>query len=82
MDARQGTTLFSAVCAFIGTLVVIQLWLVAASLEALFSDETAVLFPAALASFALFLINGRLFFLVIHFDRRLRKATQHDGGQT
>ena len=82
MEARQGTTLFSAVCAFIGTLLVIQLWLVAASLEALYSNETAVLLPAMLASFSLFLINGRLFFLVIDFDRRLRKATRRDGAQT
>jgi hypothetical protein len=82
MDARQGTTLLSAVCAFIGTLVVIQLWLVAASLEALYSNDTAGLVPALVASFALFLINGRLFLMVIDFDRRLRKGAEHDGGRT
>jgi hypothetical protein len=82
MDARQGTTLISAVCAFIGTLLVIQLWLVTASLEALYSDETAVLVPALVASLVLFLINGRLFWMVNDFDRRLRRGAQHDGGRT
>jgi hypothetical protein len=60
MDVRQGTTLLTAVGAFIGTLVVIQLWLVAASLEALYSNETSVLVPAAVASLVLFLVNLRL----------------------
>lgn len=60
MHARQGITLLSAICAFIGTLVIIQLWLVAASLEALYSDESSVLLPATLASAALFLVNLRL----------------------
>ena len=61
MHVRHGMRLYTGLCAFIGTLVVIQLWLVAASLEALYSNETSVLGPAALASAVLFLFNLRLF---------------------
>ena len=57
MHVRQGIKLLTAISAFIGTLVVIQLWLVAASLEALYSDDTAVLVPATVASAVLFLVN-------------------------
>lgn len=81
MEARQGTTVFGAVCAFIATLVMIQLWLVTASLEALYSDETAVLLPATVASAVLFLINGKLFLLVRDFDRKLRQGAEENGGQ-
>lgn len=60
MRVRQGLRLLTAISAFIATLVVIQLWLVAASLEALYSDEVSVLVPAAVASAVLFLVNLRL----------------------
>lgn len=60
MHVEQRIKLLTAVGAFIATVVVIQLWLVAASLEALFSDETSVLIPSTIASLALFLVNLRL----------------------
>ena len=73
MRASQGLTLLTALCAFIGTLVIIQLWLVAASLEALYSDETRVLLPATLASAALFVINVVLLLHARSFDRKMRE---------
>jgi Sec-independent protein secretion pathway component TatC len=78
MVARQGVTLVTAICAFIGTLVIIQLWLVAASLEALYSDETQVLIPATVASAVLFVINGVLLLHVRNFDRKMRPAPRED----
>ena len=57
MHVRQGIKLLTAISAFIATIVVIQLWLVAASLEALYSNDTAVLVPATVASAVLFLVN-------------------------
>lgn len=69
---REGITLFTALSALIATLVIIQLWLVAASLDALLSDEVKVLGPAAAASLALFLINGGLVLYVLNFDRKVR----------
>lgn len=77
MRARQGKTLVGALCAFIGTLVVIQLWLVSAALEAFYGNEPGVLWPATLASVALFAINAAIYRLVRGFDQRLRA---YEGG--
>ena len=74
METRQqGSTLFSAVLVLIATLVVIQLWLVAAALEALLARQIAVLVPTALASGVLFIVSGGLLWYVVSFDDRLRR---------
>jgi hypothetical protein len=74
METRQqGSTLFSAVLVLIATLVVIQLWLVSAAVEALLAHERGVLVPTALASVALFVLSAGLLWYVIAFDRRLRE---------
>ena len=70
MHVRQGIKLLTAISGFIGTLLVIQLWLVAASFEALYSDDTAVFLPAAVASAALFLVN----LLLLVWGRGLRAS--------
>ena len=55
METRQqGSTLFSAVLVLIALLVVIQLWLLAAAVDALLARETSVLLPTAGASGVLF----------------------------
>jgi hypothetical protein len=76
---RQGTTLFTAICVLIGTLVVIQLWLVSAALDALLGEQTGILIPAALASLALFALNGGLLLYVVRFDQRLRNTGSSNG---
>ena len=73
MLSEQGSTLLSGINAIICTLVVIQLWLVSASLEALFSYETSVLAPATIASFVLFAFNGLLLMHALRFDRIRRQ---------
>ena len=74
METRQqGSTLFSAVLVLIALLVVIQLWLVAAALDALFARELAVLVPTAIASGMLFVLSGGLLWYVVSFDKRLRQ---------
>lgn len=67
---QQGLSLLTAICLFIGVLLVIQLWLVAAALDAYLSRETGVLVPATVASLVLFLVNGALVLYVQDFDRR------------
>ena len=75
METRQqGSTLFSAVLVLIATLVVIQLWLVAAALDALLARQLAVLVPTAIASIVLFLLSGGLLWSVVSFDTRLRQG--------
>ena len=73
METRQqGSTLFSAVLVLIAILVVIQLWLVAAAVDALLSRQMAVLVPTAIASSVLFALSGGLLWYVVSFDARLR----------
>jgi hypothetical protein len=75
---RQGATLFLAIVVLIATLVIIQLWLVAAAVEALLAHEATILWPAAIASIVLFAVNGGLLLYVLAFDRRLRRTGSHD----
>lgn len=73
---KQGTTLFTAIAVLIGTLVVMQLWLVAAALEALLSGNRGVLLPAAAASFAVLAVNAGLLLYIVRFDERLRRLEE------
>ena len=79
METRQqGATLFSAILVLIAILVVIQLWLVAAALDALLARHLAVLVPTAVASIVLFVLNGGLLWYVVSFDARLRHWGSRD----
>ncbi|HEY7957519.1 MAG TPA: DUF6755 family protein [Polyangia bacterium] len=71
---RQGLSLMTALCLLIGTLLVIQLWLVAASLDALYAGDVGVLVPAALVSLGMFAVNGFLLWYGADFDRRLKRV--------
>ena len=74
METRQqGSVLFSGILVLIATLVVIQLWLLTAALEALLAHDGTVLLPAAMSSLLLFFINGGLLWYVVSFDRRVRR---------
>lgn len=77
---RQGLTLFSAITWLIGIVVIIQLWLVAAALDALHGGVKSILVPATLASLALFLLNGGLLLFVLQYDRRVRRSSEGGGG--
>jgi hypothetical protein len=70
---NQGSTLFSALLVLIATLVVIQLWLVAAAVDGLLARDLSVLVPAAIASAGLFVLSGDLLWYVVSFDARLRQ---------
>jgi len=69
----QGTTLFSAILILVGTTVVVQLWLLTVSTEALLSGQTRILIPAAAGSSLLLLINASLLRYVYRFDRDVEK---------
>ena len=74
METRQqGATLFSAILVLIATVVVVQLWLLAAALDARLAREYSVLLPTMLASGGLFVLNAGLLWWVVSFDRRLRE---------
>ncbi len=70
---RQGTTLFTALLVLIGVGVVVQLWLLSATVDALLRHESGTPLHAAIASGVLFLINGALLLYVFRFDRRIKE---------
>ncbi len=79
METRQqGSTLFSAILVLIATLVIVQLWILAASLDARLAGARDVLLPAAMASIALFLLGAALLLYVFSFDARLRRMKQDE----
>lgn len=74
METRQqGSTLFSAVLVLIALLIVIQLWLAAAAVDALMARHVGALVPSAIASAGLFALSGGLLWYVVSFDARLRQ---------
>lgn len=70
---EQGTTLFTALLIFVGLGVVVQLWLLSASVDAVFRADAGTPLHAAIASGVLFLINGALLLYVFGFDARARR---------
>ncbi len=65
----QGTTLFTAILILVVSLVVIQLWLLTVSMEALLRHDNGTLVPSAIASTVLLLVNAGLLRYVFRFDR-------------
>jgi hypothetical protein len=72
---RQGDALFAGILLLVGTVVIVQLWLVAASVESLLAHDFGILVPAAIGSFLCFVLNGLLTMYVIDFDKRVRRIS-------
>jgi len=70
---QQGTTLFTALLALVGVGVVVQLWLLSASVDAIFRHDAATPLHAAIGSAVLFLVNGALLLYLFAFDERVRR---------
>jgi hypothetical protein len=71
---QQGTVLFTGILFLVATSVVIQLWLLTVSMEALLSGAMKTLVPAAAASTILLCINAGLLRYVFRFDREIRSS--------
>lgn len=73
MDARkQAVPVFTLVSVLIGLGVVIQLWLLGTSLEAMLAGDSGLAVPATVASAVLLAINAGLLRYVLRVDRRAR----------
>lgn len=68
---EQGTTLFTAILILVVSMVVIQLWLLTVSMEALLSHHTHTLVSSAIASTLLLLANAGFLRYVFGFDERM-----------
>ena len=74
METRQqGRALMTALSLFIGIVLIVQLWLLSAAVDALLSGDDAVLLPATIASVALLAVNAGLLAYGISFDRRIAR---------
>jgi len=71
---QQGTVLFTGILFLMATTVVVQLWLLTVSMEALLSGAMKTLVPAAAASTVLLFINAGLLRYVFRFDRQMRSS--------
>lgn len=71
---QQGTVLFTGILFLVATTVIIQLWLLTVSMEALLSGAMKTLVPAAAASSVLLCVNAALLRYVFRFDRQIRTS--------
>ncbi len=66
----QRLTIVSAILCFVLVLVVLQLWLLTATMESFLGGSDAIIVPAALASIGCFALNfGLLHFFLRKLDR-------------
>ncbi len=73
IDARkQALSIFTVVVVLIGVGVVLQLWLLSASLEGVLTGKGSLAIPATAASAVLFAVNAGLLAYVFRVDRRVR----------
>jgi hypothetical protein len=70
---ERGMTVMDAAIALDAILLIVQMWVLTASLEAFLAGHTAVALPAALASGALFLVCSLLYVFVLRVDREGRQ---------
>jgi hypothetical protein len=67
MTRSQKSTIFSGICLIVMLLVVMQLWLLTATMNAWLGGDSSIVWPAALASVSCFLVNlwllRRVFYL-------------------
>lgn len=66
---HQRTTIINGMLAFVLMLVLLQLWLLTATMNAYLGGDEAVIWPAAAASAFCLLLNAGLLRYLYHFDR-------------
>jgi hypothetical protein len=68
----QRTTIVNGMLAFVLMLVVLQLWLLTATMNAYLGGDASVIWPAAAASLLCLLLNVGLLRYLYHVDRTRR----------
>ena len=69
---RQRMTVLSGMLAFVVVLVILQLWLLTATMNAFLGGDERVIWPAAGASLACFALNAGLLWYLYFIDRARR----------
>lgn len=65
----QRTVVVSGMLAFVLIVIVLQLWLLTATMNAYLGGDRSVIWPAAIASLACLLLNGGLLRCVLRLER-------------
>ena len=69
----QRTTILSGMLVFVLIIVVLQLWLLTATMNAWLGGDDSIVWPGAAASAACFALNVGLFVYLRRFERVARK---------
>ena len=66
---QQRSTIITGMLAFVGMLVILQLWLLTATMNAYLGGDESAIWPAAGASMLCLLLNVGLLRYLYHIDR-------------
>ena len=66
---EQRTTIIYGILCIVLVLVVLQLWLLTATMNAYLGGDSTIIWPAALASLACLLLNAGLLRYLYHIER-------------
>ena len=66
---QERLTIVDGILCIVLILVILQLWLLSATMNAYLGGDDAIVYPAALASFACFALNGGLSWYLHLLDR-------------
>jgi hypothetical protein len=66
---EQRTTIIHGILCIVLTIVVLQLWLLTATMNAYLGGDESVIWPAALASLGAFGLNGGLLWYLYRLER-------------
>jgi hypothetical protein len=69
LTRRQKDTIYAGMFCVVGLLVVLQLWLLTATMNAFLGGDDSVVWPAAVASFGCLLTNLWLFRRLVYLER-------------
>lgn len=75
---KRGLTAIDGALAIIALLLIVQMWLLTATLESYLAGHREVVLPAAIISGALFLICAGLYFFVRRIDAEARAAQKKE----
>jgi hypothetical protein len=69
LTRRQKDTIFAGIFGVVALLVILQLWLLTATMNAFLGGDDSVVWPAAAASFACLFVNLWLFRRLVYLER-------------
>lgn len=70
LTRQQKTTIVAGILAIVLIIVILQLWLLSATMNSFLAGEQAVIVPAAIVSAVCFLLNVGLLFYIYRMEKR------------